>query len=201
MEGIHSAQFIKGIIGTDPILTEEKPHIVFAGRSNVGKSSVINSLARKKDLVKSSSMPGKTREVNFFLINKKVYFVDLPGYGYAKVSPKEREKLKKLILWYLFCAGVRPKKVVLIIDVQAGLTTYDKEMLGLLKENGYDATIVVNKIDRLNQKEKSLALAKIGVLAEGCRIIAYSAKTHAGRNELLSDLFEERKEPVSGCVV
>ena len=113
---ITSASFVTGIIGTDPILKEKHPQIAFVGRSNVGKSSVINSLVMRKDLVKSSSMPGKTREINFFLINKAFYFVDLPGYGFARMGAKGAEKIRKLILWYLGSGEARVKLVVLIID-------------------------------------------------------------------------------------
>ena len=95
---IKSAEFVKGIMGTDKILEDNKPQIVFVGRSNVGKSSIINLLANRKNLVKSSSKPGKTKQINFFLINKKVFFVDLPGYGFMKMDLKKKEKIRKLII-------------------------------------------------------------------------------------------------------
>ena len=92
---IKDAKFIKGIIGTDNLLTDGTPQVAFIGRSNVGKSSIINALVNRKGLVSSSSQPGKTTEINLFNINKELYFVDLPGYGYAKLSQKKREKLRK----------------------------------------------------------------------------------------------------------
>src|SRR3989337_3145920 len=113
---IASAEFVKGIIGTDSILKEKPPHVAFVGRSNVGKSSVINSLVMRKDLVKSSSMPGKTREINFFFINKKCYFVDLPGYGFARMGAKGAEKIRKLILWNLEGGRRRASFVGLMVN-------------------------------------------------------------------------------------
>src|SRR6185369_12085856 len=104
------------------ILTDGVPEIAFVGRSNVGKSSLINSLVNRKDLVKVGKKPGKTTEINFFSINhKKCYFVDLPGYGYAEASPKQKESIEKLILWYLMYSEASLQKVVLILDVKAGL--------------------------------------------------------------------------------
>src|SRR6266516_2479045 len=97
---ITSARFIRGIIGTNDILFDGLPQIAFVRRSNVGKSSVINSLTNRKDLVKVGKKPGKTTEINFFLINERFYFVDLPGYGYARLTPAEREKIRKRMLWY-----------------------------------------------------------------------------------------------------
>jgi len=99
---IKSAEFIKGILGTNELLEDERLQVAFIGRSNVGKSSVINSLVNRKDLVKSGSKPGKTRQINFFLINGKVYFVDLPGYGFLKASLKEKEKLGKCFFGIYF---------------------------------------------------------------------------------------------------
>ncbi|HFC36125.1 MAG TPA: ribosome biogenesis GTP-binding protein YsxC, partial [Candidatus Moranbacteria bacterium] len=118
---IKTAKFVKGIIGTDEILRDGKQQIAFVGRSNVGKSSVINSLVGIKKLAKSSATPGRTQEINFFLINDKVYFVDLPGYGFAKISKKQREKIRKMIIWYLSYAETKPCKVVLIIDAKVGI--------------------------------------------------------------------------------
>ena len=131
---INSAIFIKGIRGTNAITQDGIPEIAFVGRSNVGKSSIINRLCNKKDLVKVSNKPGKTTEINFFLISNKFYFVDLPGYGYAKVSPEEKESIQKLIIWYLTSPEVSPFKVVLILDAKVGVTAFDKQMIEILQE-------------------------------------------------------------------
>jgi len=186
---ITSAKFIKGITGTNEIIEDSYPQIAFIGRSNVGKSSVINSLIKSKTLVKSGSTPGKTKQINFFLINKKIYFVDLPGYGFMKASLKQREKAKKMILWYLFRSQINFKKVVLIIDSKIGITKFDQEMLDLLNQNECSIALVVNKIDRLkkNQLDKQLKNIKESTNQE---IIPYSAKTNQGREELLNKISE-----------
>src|SRR5881394_1791063 len=119
---IKSADFVKGITGDDIILTDNIPQIAFIGRSNVGKSSVINSLANKKAMARSSSSAGRTKEINFFLINKDFYLVDLPGYGFAHGSLDERKNIQQLIYWYLTNPEVEQKKVVLIIDANVGVT-------------------------------------------------------------------------------
>ena len=104
------AVFVKGIVGPDESLDDGKPQIAFIGRSNVGKSSVINSLTRTKGLARTSSLPGRTREIILFLINKSVYFVDLPGYGFATGSKAEQEKIQLLIYWYLFDSPYTQKR-------------------------------------------------------------------------------------------
>ena len=144
-----SAEFIKGIIGTNDILYDGKFQVAFIGRSNVGKSSLINSLVMKKNLARSSSKPGKTIRLDFFLINNKFYFVDLPGYGYSKVSDKRHDELRKMILWYFLYAGVKERIAVMIIDAKIGLTELDEEMIDILKENKINFVIVANKIDKL----------------------------------------------------
>ena len=189
---ITSAEFVTGIIGTDPILGEKHPQIAFVGRSNVGKSSVINSLVMRKDLVKSSSMPGKTREINFFLINKKIFFVDLPGYGFARMGAKGAEKIRKLILWYLSSGEARVRLVVLIVDSIVKPMPYDKEMTDILRSENIPFVVVANKIDRLNQTERSHNLRAIEA-ALGATVFPYSARTHSGREELLEAITKTAK--------
>ncbi|OHA79576.1 MAG: ribosome biogenesis GTP-binding protein YsxC [Candidatus Yonathbacteria bacterium RIFCSPHIGHO2_01_FULL_44_41] len=184
---IASAEFVKGIIGTDSILKEKHPHVAFVGRSNVGKSSVINSLVMRKDLVKSSSMPGKTREINFFFINKKCYFVDLPGYGFARMGAKGAEKIRKLILWYLGSGEARAQLVVLIVDSAVKPMAYDKEMSDILRAENIPFVVVANKIDRLNQTERSHNIKAIEA-SLGALVLPYSARTHYGREELLETI-------------
>ena len=184
---IASAEFVKGIIGTDSILKEKHPHVAFVGRSNVGKSSGINSLVMRKDLVKSSSMPGKTREINFFFINKKCYFVDLPGYGFARMGAKGAEKIRKLILWYLGSGEARAQLVVLIVDSAVKPMAYDKEMSDILRAENIPFVVVANKIDRLNQTERSHNIKAIEA-SLGALVLPYSARTHYGREELLETI-------------
>lgn len=191
---IDSAEFKKGLIGTDEILFDGVPQVAFVGRSNVGKSSLINSLVNRKDLVKVGKKPGKTTELNIFSINnRKAYFVDLPGYGYAEVDPKRKDKIEKLILWYLMYSEVRPHKVVLILDVKAGLTDFDQEMVRVLREQGHSYLIVANKVDKLNQKETVVCLRNIKEAAHEATVVAYSA-TNAipkERAKLLAQIFAD----------
>ena len=186
---IKSALFMKGIIGTDPILKDGIPHVAFIGRSNVGKSSVINSLLGKKELVKSSSVPGKTKEINFFKINNSAYFVDLPGYGFARMGARGADKIRKLILWYLTGGEARPSLVVLIVDAGAGPMAHDKEMVNLLRLENLDFIIIANKIDRLTQAEKVSHVRAIEqeLMAP---VFPYSARTKFGKEELLATISE-----------
>lgn len=186
---IKSAEFKKGIRGTDDILYEARPQIAFVGRSNVGKSSLINCLLGSKDLVKSGKVPGKTREINFFLVNKSVYFVDLPGYGFAKMNLDKREQLAKMIQWYFF-EKVYKRKVVLVLDMKVGPTALDLEMLRILKEHNQDILVVANKADVLNQKERSSQIKNIAKKMPGMEIVPCSAKTSEGRGEILQKFFE-----------
>jgi GTP-binding protein len=191
---IDSAEFLKGIVGSDIILTDGVPEVAFVGRSNVGKSSTINSLVNRKDLVKTSNKPGKTTEINFFGINgKKCYFVDLPGYGYAEASPKQKESIEKLILWYLMYSKASLAKVVLILDSKAGLTSFDEEMIRVLREHGHPYLIVANKADKLNQKETAAQMRAIKDAAHEATVVAYSATTATPkeRTALLEQVFAD----------
>ena len=190
---IQSAEFVRGIKGTNPILNSSLPQIAFVGRSNVGKSSTLNALLNRKDLVAVSKKPGKTTEINFFLVNAKIYFVDLPGYGYARADIKKREKIRKLIVWYLTSGEVRPTLVVLITDIQAGFTDFDKEMLHIIQEQGYPYVVVANKIDKLNQKEIARELLKMKNESNGIEIFPHSAKTKKGMDILREKLLDSCK--------
>lgn len=183
---ITTAQFVRGVIGSHNLLVDEKPQVSFIGRSNVGKSSVINMLVGQKSLVRSSSSPGKTQEINFFSINENMYFVDLPGYGYAKMGVKYREKLRKLILWY-FISGEAPVSLaVLIVDAKAGLRKFDREMIAVLSEYKHPFMIVANKIDKLNQKELHCSLTEImSEIGENTVVIPFSARTGRGKDKVL----------------
>ena len=190
---ITKAEFVKGVIGDDYSLGDNLPQVVFFGRSNVGKSSVINSLVDRKNLVRASKKPGKTREANFFLVNGMFYFVDFPGYGYAKCSQKDRDKLIKRILWYIQYAEERPDVVMLIVDVQVGITSLDSEMIKTLKENKHETIIVANKIDKLNQKDLARKILDIENKALGIQVFPYSAKTKKGKDKLLDKIFKYLK--------
>ena len=185
---ITKAEFIKGVIGDDYSLGDDLSQVAFFGRSNVGKSSVINSLVNRKNLVRSSKKPGKTREANFFRINESFYFIDFPGYGYAKCSQKDRDKLIKRILWYIQYADIKPKVVVLILDIQVGITVLDNEMIKTLKENKHQVIIVANKMDKLNQKDLARKILDIEKKAPGFYVFPYSAKTKKVKDKLLDEI-------------
>jgi len=184
---ITSAEFKKSIRGTDEIVYEARPQVAFIGRSNVGKSSLMNCLLNENDLVKSGGTPGKTREINFFLINKSFYFVDLPGYGYAKMSQDDREQMVRMIQWYLMEPAFK-RTVVLVLDIKAGPTSMDTDTLQVLGERGQKMIVVANKADSLNQKERSAALKAIAVKMPNVKIIPCSAKTYEGREEIWREI-------------
>lgn len=184
---IRSAQFIKGILGTADVSSDtKKPTFAFVGRSNVGKSSVINSLVNRRDLVRSSSTPGRTQEINYFLINEEIYFADLPGYGYAKIPSKQREKIRKLLAWFLGSAEVKIDAVVLIIDVNVGLKESDFDILELLHSIGRKVILVANKVDKSGKNAVHKQIGLIKQVVGACDLIPYSAKTKQGREELLA---------------
>lgn len=190
---IKNAKFVRGVVGSHNLLVDEKKQIAFVGRSNVGKSSVINMLVNQKSLVKSSSTPGKTQQINFFLINDKFYFVDLPGYGYAKISQKRREKLRKLILWYLSSGEAPVSKVCLIVDARIGLKEFDREMADVLFEEKIPFMVIANKVDKLNQKKLHKALCSIQEeIGEYVEILPVSAKTGKGKDKLMNSIFSEK---------
>ena len=186
---IKSAKFIKGIVGTDDILYDNILQIAFFGRSNVGKSSVINSLVNRNNLVKSSNRPGKTQRLDFFLVNNNIYFVDIPGYGFAKVPKERRDKLRKLILWYLLYSKVENRKIVLIIDAKVGPSSFDIEMIELLQKNNENVIIIANKIDKLKKNNIKKQIASIIQKIKNDNVIQYSAKEKNGREDLLSRIF------------
>jgi GTP-binding protein len=188
---IKSAEFIKGVIGDDYSMGDELPHVVFLGRSNVGKSSTINTLLGRNSLVRTSSTPGKTREANFFKVNDMFYLVDFPGYGYAKMSHKERDKLIKRILWYLQYSEIKPKLAVLIIDAKLGITELDEEMLEILHANKHPVLILANKIDKLKQGDKvKLERYLQDVVNEDDTAVMFSAAKGTGKDVVL-EIIEE----------
>lgn len=185
---IKKADFVKGIRGSDSITDGEMPQIAFLGRSNVGKSSTINMLLNRKSLVKSSGTPGKTKEINFFRVNDQFLFVDLPGYGYAKVSKTEREKLRKLILWYLRETKPQERILILVLDAQVGITDYDREILEIAIKRDESVVVLINKIDKLNQKNRKKILDAVEE-ETNYPVVAVSAKKGRGRKEFFETVF------------
>jgi len=186
---IRSAKFIKGVVEDDEILEDGKPQIAFIGRSNVGKSSVINSFTRQKNLARTSSFPGRTREINVFLINNSFYLVDLPGYGFARGSERSTERLRELINWYLFDSQYKQKMVVFIIDAKIGPTDNDFEMLRSLEEHRKKIIIIANKIDKIKKNEYKKHIQKIQDMARGHKVIPYSSEKGIGFGDLNREIF------------
>ncbi|MCK9393900.1 MAG: ribosome biogenesis GTP-binding protein YihA/YsxC [Candidatus Paceibacterota bacterium] len=184
---VESAKFIKGVTGTDSIFEDGIPQFAFIGRSNVGKSSVINSLVGQGGLARTSSFPGFTRQINLFLINHSFYLVDLPGYGYAKLPFVMRDKIKGMVNWYFFNSKIEQKKILLIIDAYVGLTKDDLLILRSLEEHGKNVVIVANKVDKIRKTEYEEKMNKIIDIAWPHKIIPYSAEKNLGRD----DLFQE----------
>ena len=185
---ITSARFVKGITGTNDILYDGRFQIAFIGRSNVGKSTLINSLAGRKHMARTSSSPGQTIRMDFFLINEMFYFVDFPGYGYAKTSADKREKLRKMILWYLMYSKVKNRLIILITDANVGITDFDRDSLDIIREQKLPHIIIANKADKLKMSEREPKLNAIREVSKDSLTIAYSAKENSGRAILLDNL-------------
>jgi len=181
---------MKGLVGDDEILGDGIPQIAFVGRSNVGKSSLINVLTNSK-VSRTSSFPGRTQEINIFLINNSFYLVDLPGYGFARSSGLGREKIGELIDSYLFNSIHSQKKVVMIIDANVGLTDKDILMLEELEKFNKDFMIIANKIDKMTQSEYHKKINEIKkVVGEQHTIIPFSSKTRKGLEALSDEIFK-----------
>ncbi|MEI6835460.1 MAG: ribosome biogenesis GTP-binding protein YihA/YsxC [Candidatus Falkowbacteria bacterium] len=188
---IISAKFIKTVVGEDRILEDGVPQIAFIGRSNVGKSSTINALVKQKGLAIVSALPGRTQGVNVFLINEKFYLVDLPGYGFAKLSKTDRAWLHELINWYLFNQKFVQKKIVLIIDANVGPTKDDLELLRELEAQNKNILVIANKIDKIKKIDYFRKCQKIKDLIGYHEIIFYSSKTGTGVPEIIDQIIVE----------
>ena len=181
------------------------PEVAFAGKSNVGKSSLINGLMNRKSYARTSSQPGKTQTINFYNINEELYFVDLPGYGYAKVSKETKAKWGKMIERYLRTSK-QLRLVFLLIDIRHEPSQNDVDMYVWIVSNGFYPVIIMTKLDKINrsqvQKHTKMIRQKLNV-AEGTPMVPFSAVTKAGRDEIwelietyaLSDeMYEDEEE-------
>lgn len=192
---ISNAEFIRSAVKKADFPRDQLPQVVFAGRSNVGKSSVINKLLNRKNFARVGAAPGKTTHINYFLIDKKLYLVDLPGYGYAKVSKEEKARWGKLIeTWFadteLMTLGVQ------IVDARHKPTADDCTMAEWFKSCGKPYVVVANKLDKLKKSEIEGNLARIREtleLDEGVIVIPFSAEKGDGRQTLLNLVMEQVK--------
>lgn len=175
------------------------PEVAFAGKSNVGKSSLINALMNRKNLARTSSQPGKTQTINFYNVNDAIYFVDLPGYGYAKVSLEIKAKWGKMIENYLRRSS-QLKMVFLLIDIRHEPSENDRTMYDWIRKMGYQPVIIATKLDKINRSQiaKQVKIVKEGLKAStDTVVIPFSAETKQGRDEiyaLLDDLLLKTEE-------
>lgn len=178
---------LETVIGvTSKIPQNLKPEIAFAGKSNVGKSSLINGLMNRKSLARTSAQPGKTQTINYYNINDAMYLVDLPGYGYAKVPQSEKEKWGKMIENYLHKSR-QLRAVFLLIDIRHEPSANDKMMYDWIVYQGYDPVIIATKLDKIkpSQLEKHIAQIRRGLnVKPGTDILPFSALSKKGREEI-----------------
>lgn len=171
---------------TSKLPDNQLPEIAFAGKSNVGKSSLINALMNRKSYARTSATPGKTQTINFYNINEEMYLVDLPGYGYAKVSEQEKIKWGQLIERYLHDSK-QLKAVFLLIDIRHAPSANDKMMYHWIVEMGFHPIIIATKLDKIkrSQIQKQIKIVKQGLdLVPGTMVIPFSAETKQGRDEI-----------------
>ena len=178
---------LETVCGITSVLPDnDKPEIAFAGKSNVGKSSLINALMNRKSYARISATPGKTQTINFYNINEEMYLVDLPGYGYAKVSEKEKVQWGKLIERYLN-GSTQLKAIFLLIDIRHEPSANDKMMYSWIVEQGFQPIIIATKLDKLkrSQIQKHVKMVREGLdLVPGTKIIPFSSTTKQGRDEI-----------------
>lgn len=183
---ITNSQFVISAVNEKQYPDENLPEFALAGRSNVGKSSFINRMIQRKNLARTSSKPGKTQTLNFYLINEQFYFVDVPGYGFAKVSKRERESWGQMIETYLLNRQ-QLKMVVLIVDLRHPPTADDVLMYDFLKHYGIPCTIVATKADKISRGklQRHLKIARETLQPEPTdEIIIFSAESGAGKDEV-----------------
>ena len=175
------------------------PEVAFAGKSNVGKSSLINGLMNRKSLARTSGQPGKTQTINFYKVNREMYLVDLPGYGYARVSQKKKKKWGKMIERYLHTSR-NLKAVFLLIDIRHAPSANDCQMYEWILHNGFRPIIIATKLDKLkrSQVQKNLKILRESLrLEKEVTVIPFSAETKQGREEIW-ELIDRFTDPDSG---
>ena len=183
---------------TSRLPENDKQEVAFAGKSNVGKSSLINALMNRKSYARISATPGKTQTINFYNINEEVYLVDLPGYGYAKVSEKEKAQWGKLVERYLHGSSML-KAVFLLIDIRHVPSANDRMMYEWILDKGFQPIMILTKLDKLkrSQVQKQIKVVKEGLkLVPGTRVIPFSSVTKQGREEIweVIESFLEQEE-------
>ena len=184
----NKAEFVLSAVKPSTFIRDGRPQVTFAGRSNVGKSSVINRLLNRKNFARVGATPGKTTQINYFCIDGKIYFTDLPGYGYAKVSKDERDRWGRLMENYFAEEGLISLGV-LIVDARHKPTADDVTMCDYFKATGCPMVVVANKLDKLKKSEVEPNLALIRqtlTLDDSVLLIPFSAEKGTGKTELLA---------------
>lgn len=181
-------------IESSKVSFRQRPQILFLWRSNVGKSSLMNAIFQKKDLVKVSSMPGKTKTANIFLVENKYEFVDLPGYGFAKLGLIQKDKIDALISWYLEEFHDYVKKIVIVLDSKIGPTESDIDMFKFLQEFQIPVLFVLNKVDKLSGNDRKNATTHTEEIFFGQQVVTTSAKKNIGIDELRKNLMMSVKQ-------
>ena len=192
---IQSADFIKSAVKPTEYPPPQLPEIAFAGRSNVGKSSLINTLVNRKRLVKTSNTPGRTQLLNFFAVNGRIGFVDLPGYGYAKVPEPVRQRWGPMVEAYLSKRGCL-RGVVLLMDLRRDPGSEEINLLHWLADRTLPVRIVLTKADKLSKSRQTLRRQKIAAALRisASELILFSAKTRAGRDDLWREILSMADE-------
>lgn len=187
MLNLHKAEFIRSAVKSADFPRDGLPQIVFAGKSNVGKSSVINRLLNRRSFARVSAQPGKTIHINYFCIDRQIYLVDLPGYGYARVSKAEQERWGRLMDLYLH-TGLMTLGIQ-IVDIRHAPTADDRTMANWFLQSGAPFVVVANKLDKIRKSELEPNLARIREvlqLPDGCRVLPFSAEKGDGREDVLA---------------
>ncbi|MDD2429279.1 MAG: ribosome biogenesis GTP-binding protein YihA/YsxC [Eubacteriales bacterium] len=186
---IKSAKFVTSLANYGPFTGKGLKQIAIAGKSNVGKSSLINGLCRAKGLAKTSSTPGKTRLINVFLINDTIHLIDLPGYGYAKVSKSEQQRWGSMMQGY-FEKADELKVMLLLVDIRHEPSTGDIEMVEFLRAGHIPFIVAATKADKLSraQRQRSLMIVARTLLVQPWEITPWSSQTGEGREALLAEL-------------
>ena len=189
---VNKAEFVKSAASASQFIRSSMPTVAFAGKSNVGKSSVINRLLNRKNFARVGAEPGKTVHVNYFLIDGKCYLVDLPGYGYAKVSQSERDRWGALMEQFFAAEGLITLGVM-IVDARHKPTADDVTMAEWFKSSGCRLVVVANKLDKLKKSEIEPNIARIREtlsLPESVTLIPFSAEKGQGRDALLAEILK-----------
>lgn len=198
---LQKTEFIRSATGRRDFPEDKLPQLAFAGRSNVGKSSVINRILNRKNFARVGAAPGKTTHINYFLIDSKLYLVDLPGYGYAKVSKAERDRWGRLMDMY-FNSGLISVGV-LIVDARHKPTADDCTMANWFIETGMPFIVVANKVDKLKKSEMDGNFSRIREtlqISDEIQLVPFSAEKGTGREELISLLLSETEKNLGGNV-